>query len=107
MDEKQRTPAQNRSAHKLWEELAREANHHGITLKVLIQNLTVEVTPESVKMIAQEIGRVKYGKSHSSDWTTKELSNVCEEVIKIFAEQGIEMVFPSFEQQEFNNYYGR
>lgn len=69
-----RTTRQNRSLHKWFEEVSRECNNSGIDMKVLVSNLRVDTTPESIKSIFREIGRLKYGKVSTADLTTKEVN---------------------------------
>ena len=102
---KQRTLFQNNAFHLWVDELSTESNNRGLTLKVLIENLNVDVTPESIKNIAQKIGEVKYGKVKSRDWNTDEMTNVCKEVDMIFLSKGIKIDFPCFEDKNFNEHY--
>jgi tRNA A37 threonylcarbamoyltransferase TsaD len=103
--EKQRSLAQNRSLHKFCTELADEANNHGISMKAVIQDLQVDWSMEGVKSIIHAISKAKYQKTSTADLTTKELSDCCKEVQKIFLEQGIHVEFPSFEENEFIKHY--
>lgn len=91
---KQRTLSQNSAFHLWIQELATESNNKGLTLKVLIKDLNVDITPEAVKNIAQEIGKVKFGKKKSREWNTKEITEVCKEVDLIFLQKGIKIDFP-------------
>ena len=102
---KQRTLSQNSSMHLWCQELAQEANNKGIRLKALVETLNVDVTPEAVKMMIQEIGKVKYGKNKTSTFDTKEMTECCKEVDLIFLEKGIKIDFPSFETKSFNEHY--
>jgi hypothetical protein len=54
--------------------VSRECNNSGIDMKVLVSNLRVDTTPESIKSIFREIGRLKYGKVSTADLTTKEVN---------------------------------
>ena len=74
-----RTNLQNKSLHKWFEEVSRECNNSGIDMKVLVSNLRVDTTPESVKSVFREIGKVKYGKSSTAELTTKEGNECFEE----------------------------
>lgn len=102
---KQRTKKQNASLHVWCEELARECQHKGISYKAVVQNIEVNWTPEAVKGIIQAVAYAMYGTHHTSELTTKQLSDACKEVDKIFLEQGINILFPSLEEQEFINHY--
>ena len=103
--EKQRTSQQNKALHKFCEELAQEANNHGISMKAVVQDLQVDWSMQAVKSIIHAISKAKYNKTSTADLTTKELSDCCQEVQKIFLEQGVLINFPSFEEQEFIKYY--
>lgn len=105
MVDKQRTGKQNNSLHKWCTELADEANAHGISYKAMVEDLTVDWTMQSVKSIIHAIGKAKYGKTSTADYTTIELKEVCKEVDKLFLEQGIHINFPSFEETEFIKHY--
>ncbi len=102
---KPRTKKQNNALHKWCEELARECNHKGVLYKAIVQNLEVNWTPEAVKGIVQAIAYAMYGTHHTSELTTKQLTEACAEADRIFLEQGINISFPSFEEQEFINHY--
>lgn len=107
MNEKQRSLAQNRSLHKWCDELAQEANAHGVSYKAVVENLSVDWTLESVKSIIHAIGKSMYEKTSTADFTTTELTNVCKEVDKLFLEQGINILFPSFESKNLSDTYGQ
>ncbi len=107
MELKQRTLKQNKSLHKFCTELAQEANNHGVSMRAVMENITCDWSMESVKSIVHAISKAKYNKTSTADLTTKELSDCCAEVQKIFLEQGVLVNFPSFEEQEFINYYSK
>lgn len=102
---KKRTLKQNASLHVWIEELARECNHKGVSYKAVVQNLEVNWTPEAVKGIIQAVAYAMYSTHHTSELTTKQLSEACKEVDKIFLEQGVNIIFPSFEEAEFIKHY--
>lgn len=104
---KKRTLKQNASMHVWCDELARECNHKGVSYKAVVQNLEVNWTPEAVKGIIQAVAYAMYGTHHTSELTTKQLSEACREVDKIFLEQGVNIDFPSFEEKEFTKYYSQ
>jgi len=101
----QRTSQQNKALHIWCEELARESQAQGISYKAVVQNMSVDWTPEAVKGIIRAVAKAMYKKDSTADLSTIELTNVCKEVDKIFLEQGININFPSFEEKEFVNYY--
>ncbi len=94
---KKRTLRQNRAVHKFFNEAACELNARGITMKVLLDTLDVEHTSHSVKSIFRAIGRVKCGKTSTADLTTVELQECFEELARLFAQNGLVMNFPSYE----------
>lgn len=98
--EKQRTPNQNKSLHKWCEETAQELNNAGISMQALIENLDIDHTKDSVKRIWQAIGKEKFNKEHTSDFTTKEIQEVYEEMNRLLSKFGIHIPFPS---QEIRN----
>lgn len=104
---KQRTKKQNSSLHAWCNELARECNHKGVSYKAVVQNLEVNWTPEAVKGIIQAVAFAMYGTNHTSELTTKQLSEACKEVDRIFLEHGVNIIFPSFQEQEFIKHYSK
>lgn len=90
-----RTPAQNKAIHKYFTDVANECRAQGITLKQLMSVFELEVDEVVIKRMAQHIGLVRYGKSHTSDMTTKELSDVVDILMKILANIGLETNFPN------------
>lgn len=98
--ERKRTLKQNKSIHKFFEEASVELNNADISLKVLLETLEVEHTAESVKSIFRAIGRAKFGKVSTADLTTKELNETFEELARLFAKNGIHILFPSVENSE-------
>lgn len=99
-EDRKRTSRQNRAVHKFFEEASNELNNSGISQKLLIQNLDVEHTPQSVKSIFRAIGKAKFEKTSTADLTTKELQDCFEEITRLFAQHGIDMKFPSYEDSE-------
>lgn len=94
-----RTLKQNRSIHVFFEEVSRECNDRGIDMKVLVSNLRVDTSPESIKDIFRQIGLVKFGKKSTADLTTKELMDCYEEFNRLLGNNGLHCPFPS---SEFN-----
>lgn len=95
--EKMRTMRQNASLHLWCNEVARELNNAGIDMSVLVKNLQVVHTKESIKAIWKAIANAKYGKTSTTQLTTKELTDVYEEMNKMLSEFGIYLAFPSNE----------
>jgi hypothetical protein len=91
----QRTIKQNKAIHKWFEEVSRECNDRGIDMKVLVENLRVDTSPESVKDIFRQIGAVKYGKKSTADLTTSELMGCYEEFNRLLGQNSLHIPFPS------------
>jgi hypothetical protein len=96
--ERTRTNKQNRALHKFFEESAVELNNAGISQKVLLEYLEVEHTAHSVKALFRAIGRAKFGKTSTADLTTVEVQECFEEIVRLFAQHGIVMNFPSYQE---------
>jgi len=95
-----RTLQQNKSLHKYCTELANELNNSGIPLKSVMAKVHVDWSMEAVKSIWKAIGKAKFGKEHTSDFTTRELQDVYLEVNRLVSEYGIHMGFPSIENTD-------
>lgn len=96
---KKRTERQNRSIHVYFEEVARELNDRGIDMRVLVKNLQVAHTKDSVKVIWKAIGEAKYGKKSTTQLTSKEIDEVYDEFNKLLSEHDVHIAFPD------NTYY--
>ena len=96
---KKRTARQNNSIHKLFEEVASELNDRGIDMRVLVKNLQVAHTKDSVKGIWKAIGEAKYGKKSTTELTSKEIDEVYDEFNKLLSEHDVHITFPN------NTYY--
>lgn len=100
MEEKQRTPKQNKSLHKYCIELADVLNEHGITIRQLFAEVEADNTMESVKQLWRTFARMKYGKESTKDLTTSEIQKVFEEVNRHISQWGLHMPFPSYENTD-------
>lgn len=106
--QQKRSLKQNRSLHKYCTELAKELNDIGVTIPVLFNGVEASPTMESVKLLWQRFGEVKFGKKHTSDFTTSEINAIYDEINKHVSQWGIEMQFPSEELlDEYMNSYER
>jgi hypothetical protein len=105
MTEQPRTPKQNKSIHKYFDEVAVELNNQGITLEVLLKNLEVDITPSVIKDIFRKIGEIKFGRTSTKDLTTKEIQECYEEFNRHLAPHGVHVPFPSFENQYPDDYF--
>jgi len=90
-----RTEKQNNSIHLWFEEVARELNDRGIDMRVLVKDLQVTHTKESVKGIWKAIGEAKYGKDSTTKLTSKEIDEIYDEMNRLLSEFDIHIAFPS------------
>ena len=90
-----RSAQQNKALHKYCQEVADELNNSGIDMAVLVANLNVGHTKESVKEIWRAIAKAKYNKESTAALTTKEVTEVYDEVNRMLANVGVHVGFPS------------
>lgn len=90
-----RTLRQNNSMHLWFEEVARELNDRGIDMRVLVKDLQVTHTKESVKGIWKAIGEAKYGKDSTTQLTSKEIDEIYDEMNRLLAMHDIHISFPN------------
>lgn len=100
MDYPKRTIRQNSSLHRWFSELSRELNNNGVDVKVLVENLRVDATPEMVKSIFRAIGKEKFGVKSTADLTTSQVNECYDEFIRLLANVGIFIPFPSYTNGE-------
>lgn len=98
-NQKIRSDRQSRAIHVYFEEVARELNDRGIDMRVLVKNLQVAHTKDSVKGIWKAIGEAKYGKKSTTQLTSKEIDEVYDEFNKLLSEHDVHIAFPD------NTYY--
>lgn len=96
-EQKKRTTAQNNALHLYCEMLAESLNEAGISQSVFLQGLEVDNSLESVKAVFRALGKAKYGKESTALLTTKECSNIYEEINRQSSKIGIHIPFPSQE----------
>jgi len=75
-EKKRRTLLQNKALHKYCEMVATLCKEHGITMRMLLVHYEVYPTPESIKAILREVGRMKFDKISTAEWNTDELQEV-------------------------------
>lgn len=90
-----RTRKQNNSMHLWFEEVARELNDRGIDMRVLVKDLQVTHTKESVKSIWRAIGEAKYGKDSTTKLDSKEIDEIYDEMNRLLAMHDIHISFPN------------
>ena len=103
------TSQQRKATHKYFEEVARELNNQGIDVKVLVENLRVDATPEMIKNIYRAIGKEKFGITSTEELTTGQVTQCYEEMNRLLSSIGVLVSFPSQENTEeylssFNQY---
>ena len=103
---KQRTRLQNRALHKYFEIIAEKLNDGGYTQKGLMakfkESFDLPITPELIKGIFREVGKVLYKKDSTSKLTTKEIQEVYLIVDQRFSEMtGVRSDWPSIEPPIF------
>ena len=103
LKEKQRTILQNNALHAYCKEVSDCLINAGITQKVLFEGLEVETSPEAVKMLFRAIGKARYGKDSTAKLTTKEMTEVYDEVNKHISKWGISVPWPSSEYNFMEN----
>jgi uncharacterized protein YwqG len=106
MDEKQnkdqkRTPAQNRSGHLYFTEIADTLNNAGYDQRLVLTLTAYEVpnTMESVKAIFRSFGEAMFGKKSTADLTTKEFSEVAEVLNRELSEK-LSVELPDYPSME-------
>ena len=78
-EKKTRTNQQNKALHLYCEMLYEELSFMGITQKKFLEAMgEVNNSPESIKAVFREYGKVKYGKISTAELTTKEVSDIYE-----------------------------
>lgn len=108
--EKQRSIQQNKSLHKALTEIANDLQTQGIERRTIISNLQgyeAPITMEFLKEVYKTICYTMYGKTSTTDLTTKQMMDSWEVFSKFIAENyGVEYYWPSAEAQAFEEYYG-
>lgn len=94
-EENKRTDRQSRAMHKYFEEVATELNNAGIDMRILVKNLQVSHTKDSIKGVWKAIAEAKYGKKSTTELTTKEVDEVFDEFNRLLSEHGIHISFPN------------
>lgn len=92
-----RTGSQNNSLHLYCRELAKELNESGISQSVFFKDIEADYSEETIKDLFRSFAKAKYGKDKTSQLTTKELSDLYEEVNRHTSKLGIHIPWPSIE----------
>lgn len=93
-----RTYKQNNALHLFCELLSEALNEAGIGQKVFLDGLEVDNSPESVKSVIRALGKAKYGKKSTAQLTTKEMTDIYEEINRHSAKIGVHVPWPSEEE---------
>jgi len=105
-EDKQRTDLQNKSLHKYCSLLSDKLIEGGITYKKFLEIMDeVDNSPETVKAVFREYGRIKYGKISTADLTTKEIQYIYEEFNRNTSKIGIHIAWPSRDNNNFLETY--
>jgi len=105
--ENQRTKLQNNSLHRYCREVAAQLSEAGIDMKLLLEHFELEVTEHSIKEIFRQIGKQKFGKAHTSNFTTKEMQTAYEEVNRGTSLKGVSVAWPSEDEIYYQQNYGK
>jgi hypothetical protein len=98
MEENQRTPKQNDSAHLWFRQIADVLNDAGYEQMITIGTADTPWTEWSIKVLFVKIAKAMYGKAHTSELTTRQLSEASEVLNRVLGEKGIYVPFPSLEE---------
>lgn len=104
MTETKRSTQQNKAMHVYFAEMAQVLNEAGLTMQLLTKDFDIDVTDKSLKQIWQTIGKQKFNKEHTSDFTSTELQAVYEEFNRKVTAHGFHLPFPSQEAQYWEQY---
>jgi len=91
-----RTNQQNKAIHVFFEEVANTLNDSGLSMQLFLNDFEIDFSKEMIKGIFRTIGRHKFGKESTADWTTIELQDAYEEFNRHMSKYGIHIPFPSY-----------
>ncbi len=97
-----RTTKQNNALHLYCELLADELNMAGISQRVFLEGLEVDNSADSVKAVFRALGKAKYLKDSTSKLTTKECTDIYEEINRQSSKVGIHIPWPSEEERRWS-----
>ncbi len=98
---KKRTSQQNNALHKGCQEIADTLIENGVSLRVLLENLDIRPSMESIKAIYRDIARAKFEVTSTADLDTSQINKVWEDLAKAVSQTtGVYIPFPSVEQTE-------
>ena len=92
---KQRTPAQNRALHKMFQDLADELNGRGMYISQVIRFDAPWDKNRVKELIWREVQKKMTGKESTTELETHEIDQIFEVIHQALAQKGIEIDFPS------------
>lgn len=105
MEKQKRTLLQNNSLHLYCQMLAEALNEAGIGQAMFLQDFEIDNSMESIKNVFREIGRLKYNKESTAKLTTKEVTEIYDEINRQVSKRGIYIPFPSEESRSLEENY--
>lgn len=93
--ERQRSPSQNKSLHLYCQQVADTLNQHGISQEVFFRNIEADFSMETIKNLWRSIAAKKYGKTSTTELSTKQIDEIYDEVNRHLAKFSIHIPFPS------------
>lgn len=105
--EKKRTILQNNSLHKGCQQIADILIENGVSLNMLIKNMEIRPTMNSIKDIFRAIAKEKYGVDSTADLEQNQIDPIWEELVHgISKHTGTIIPFPSKESlEDYWNFY--
>lgn len=97
----QRTAQQNKSLHLYCEQLSTALNDAGISQKMVLQATELDWSGESIKSLFRSLGRAKYGTISTASLTTKQMTDIYDELNRIVAGFGVHISWPSSDPQNY------
>jgi len=89
-----RTDKQNRAVHLWFRQIGEVLNDAGFEQKITIGG-DIPWTEWSIKVLFVKIAKAMYGKAHTADLSTLELTKVAEVLNRLMGEEGVHVEFPS------------
>jgi hypothetical protein len=106
----QRSPAQNKAIHGWFKAIAITLNEAGYSVRDfynMLESVGVDNTEKTVKDAFRAIGKKQYARESTADLTTKECTDVAEELNRILGTKGMHIPFPSAENKALLEYYSQ
>ena len=97
-EEKQRTLKQNDALHKYCRQLSDALVEAGISQRMFLEGLEHDTSPEFIKAVFRAIGKSKYGKTSTALLSTKEVTDIFDEMNRQVSKFGIVIGWPSIDE---------